>query len=47
MPLSTIMLEDYLKQIDYSMITGFLGEETATELQIIDNYVKAINTGCH
>jgi hypothetical protein len=47
MPLSTIMLEDYLKQVDYSMIKGFLGEETAPELQIIENYVKAISSGCH
>lgn len=47
LPLSEIMLVDYLKQIDYSMIKGFLGDETAPEIQIIENYVKAINSGCN
>lgn len=47
LPLSNQMLDDYLKQINYSLINGFKGSETAEELEIINNYVKALNSSCH
>ncbi len=42
LPLSKIFLNEYLKQISYSDITGFEGNETASELQIISAYVNGV-----
>ncbi|MBX7226640.1 MAG: M15 family metallopeptidase [Chitinophagales bacterium] len=47
LPISEKLLHDYLQQINYDFIQGFLGAETAPEIQIIENYVKSLNGGCH
>ena len=47
LPISEKLLQDYLQQINYDLIQGFLGAETAPEIQIIENYVKSLNGGCH
>ena len=39
-------LESYKNTVNYSHITGFSGESTARALDVIDNYVMAINNNC-
>jgi len=43
MALSGVYLESYIKNIDYSDFTGFLGSETAKDIDIIKKYVQGIN----
>ncbi len=42
MPLATVFLEEYLKQISYSDIHGFKGNSTASSVKAIENYVEGI-----
>jgi hypothetical protein len=44
-PLSKGFLEEYKKQVQYSDISGFLGSEVATSLQVISKYVDGV--ACH
>lgn len=46
MPLSNYYLENYVKNITYSDIKGFIGSETAKEIDMIKNYVQGINKSC-
>jgi len=46
LPLAGPMLKAYLKRIDYRHIRGFLGDETAPLLQVIDRYVASVDSGC-
>ncbi|MEI6123371.1 MAG: M15 family metallopeptidase [Bacteroidota bacterium] len=46
MPLAKNFLHEYEKKITYSDITGFAGHETASKLQVINNYVLCINKEC-
>jgi D-alanyl-D-alanine carboxypeptidase len=46
MALSGLYLESYIKNIDYDDITGFLGYETAKDIDIIKKYVQGINKTC-
>jgi LAS superfamily LD-carboxypeptidase LdcB len=46
MPLSSIFLKAYGKKVDYSYLTGFAGSETAAKLDVIKNYVLAVNADC-
>jgi len=46
LPLSTIMLQNYISTVDYSMLSGFYGCETAGVLNVIDEYVCGINPVC-
>lgn len=46
MPLSNYYLENYVKNISYSDITGFLGSESAKEINMIQNYVQGIDRKC-
>jgi LAS superfamily LD-carboxypeptidase LdcB len=43
MALSGLYLESYIKKINYSDITGFLGSETAKDIDIIKKYVQGID----
>jgi len=45
-PLSSIFLRAYQRKVDYTNITGFAGYETAEKLEVIKNYVLAINLDC-
>ncbi len=44
MPLSKDLLQEYIYQIRYEDINGFLGSETAQPLQVIEGYVNGV--GC-
>ncbi len=46
LPIAKGLLDAYKNQIDYRMITGFSGSETAEVLQVIDRYVAGIAPGC-
>ena len=46
MALSGFYLEAYIKTISYSDINGFLGSETAKEVDIIKKYVQGIDYSC-
>lgn len=46
MPLSNYYLENYIKNIQYSDIKGFMGADLAKELNIIQNYVQGIDRKC-
>ena len=46
MPLAKKFLEAYVQSIDYKNIKGFVGSELAEPLQMINRYVKGINTTC-
>lgn len=45
-PLSALILKEYSQKIKLDNIAGFTGSETATKLNIIENYVKGINPEC-
>jgi zinc D-Ala-D-Ala carboxypeptidase len=45
-PLSAIFLRAYLNKVDYSYISGFAGCETAAKVDVIKNYVIALNPDC-
>ena len=45
-PLSALILKEYSQKIKPDNIAGFTGSETATKLNIIENYVKGINPEC-
>lgn len=45
-PLSAPMLEAYSRQINDTLITGFLGAETARSIGIVRHYVQGINHAC-
>lgn len=47
MPLSSGFTDAARKHLKDEMISGFLGSETATELQIVQKYVLGINTNCY
>ncbi len=44
--LANRFLEGYKKKVNYTHITGFSGDFTAKSLDVIDNYVLAINNNC-
>ena len=44
--LANRFLEGHKKKVDYTHITGFSGDFTAKSLEVIDNYVLAINNNC-
>lgn len=46
MPLSSVILKEYLQKIKPENINGFAGSETAPKLSIIEHYVKGINPEC-
>jgi len=46
LPLSRIFIGEYVEQIDYSLLSGFSGAETASILNVIDEYVCGINPVC-
>jgi len=46
MPLANKFLEAYVQSIRYTNIKGFEGSELAEPLQMIERYVKGINTKC-
>ena len=45
-PLSSVILKEYLQKIKPENITGFAGAETAGKLNIIEHYVKGVNPEC-
>ncbi len=45
-PLSAPMLEAYSRQINDTLITGFLGAESAKSIGIVRQYVQGINQSC-
>lgn len=45
-PLAESFLDNYASTVDYAHITGFLGDQTARELQVIANYVLAVSAEC-
>lgn len=45
-PLSRPLLDQYLKNINDSMISGFIGAETANGIRVVENYAAGINTEC-
>lgn len=44
LPIASQYLDAYNKQITTDSITGFVGSETAQELNVIDDYVNSIDT---
>jgi LAS superfamily LD-carboxypeptidase LdcB len=46
MPLSNYYLDNYVKNISYSDINGFLGSEAAKEITMIQKYVQGIDRAC-
>jgi zinc D-Ala-D-Ala carboxypeptidase len=46
MPLAKVFLRNYMRQIEYSDITGFNGAELAEQLKVIPVYVFGINSLC-
>lgn len=46
MPLSSYYLDNYIKNVNYSDIKGFLGSESAKEIEMIKNYVQGIDRSC-
>lgn len=47
MPISTVLLTQYNEKISYEKINGFVGSETAKEVEMIRVYVNGIATGCN
>ena len=45
-PLSKVYLSEYVRRITYADITGVKGAEVATDIDIIKNWVLAVNTEC-
>jgi len=45
-PLSAPMLEAYSRQISDTLISGFIGAETAQTIGIVRHYVQGINESC-
>ena len=45
-PLARVYLSAYVKQISYADITGVKGAEVAGDIDIIKNWVLAVNTQC-
>ncbi len=45
-PLSKIYLAEYLKQVSCNDISGFLGAQHIIDLDVIANYVAAVNVEC-
>lgn len=43
LPLSKKLLEEYLKEISYTDISGFAGSEAAKSVESIEKYVKGVN----
>lgn len=46
MPLSNYYLDNYVKNISYSDISGFLGSESAKQVDMIKTYVQGIDKSC-
>jgi len=46
MPLSNYYLENYIKNITFKDITGFIGSESAKEIDMIKNYVQGVDMTC-
>jgi LAS superfamily LD-carboxypeptidase LdcB len=46
LPLARGFMEQYREKIKYDNINGFLGSETAKDIQIIEKYVLGINPNC-
>jgi zinc D-Ala-D-Ala carboxypeptidase len=46
LPLSKIYLEEYIKQVTYADIKGFDGCNAAKPLDVINNWILAVNPGC-
>jgi len=46
MPLSSVMLKEYLQKVKPEDISGFAGAETASKLNVIENYVNGVNPEC-
>ena len=45
-PLSSWYLRQYPIDVGYERLTGFLGSETAQQIDVIANYVQGINPEC-
>ncbi|MBU6318883.1 MAG: M15 family metallopeptidase [Alphaproteobacteria bacterium] len=46
MPIASRMLGDYLTQISPSRISGFKGSETASDINVVNRYVRGVNPAC-
>lgn len=44
LPVAEIYLQEYLKTITCNDISGFYGAKTVLQLNVVNNYVKAVNT---
>ncbi|MFH0866432.1 MAG: M15 family metallopeptidase [Bacteroidota bacterium] len=45
-PASSVLLQEYNKLVTYKDINGFKGSETAKEIDVIKNYINAVNQNC-
>jgi zinc D-Ala-D-Ala carboxypeptidase len=45
-PVASVYLKQYPTVMGYEHLTGFLGSETAREIDVIPNYVQGINPDC-
>lgn len=46
LPVSKILTQKYTQILSNEKIVGFLGQETASDIQILENYVLGINSEC-
>ena len=46
LPLSKEYLKIYLAEVNYNLITGFEGSDTAEEIRVIEDYVNGIDSRC-
>jgi len=46
MPMAKIYLKQYQEKVTYENITGFAGSQTASQLNVINDYVLSINRDC-
>ncbi|HOY31135.1 MAG TPA: M15 family metallopeptidase [Bacteroidales bacterium] len=46
LPLARIYLKEYRAKISYENISGFAGSQTASQLDVINNYVLSISSDC-
>jgi len=48
MPISTLILDAYINQIQYKDINGFQGDELAanSRVKIIENFILGISKSC-
>jgi len=46
LPVSRVLTNQAREYLEESMITGFLGSETASEIQVVEKYVLGINPDC-